>query len=81
MDIPYIKIIYFCVIHFSKIVFTPNGGEKMHTNFKDNLGGPDYKNVLKAIHDLNLNPIIICESSGDQEKDAVTMKKYLKEIN
>ena len=62
--------------HFSKMEYTENGGEKRHVTFADEGFGPDYKEVLRAIKDLNLEPTIICESAGTQSIDSKIMKEY-----
>lgn len=63
--------------HFSKIMYTENGGEKKHLTFDDNEGfGPDYEPLMELIAQKQLAPVIICESAGTQTEDALTMKKY-----
>lgn len=62
--------------HMSKMEYTQNGGEKNHVTFADEGFGPDYKEVIKAIKKLKLEPTIICESAGTQAIDAKTMKDY-----
>ncbi len=62
--------------HFSRIEFTPNGGEKCHRTFADNGGfGPDPAPLLSELARRGWSPTIICESAGTQAEDAVTMKK------
>lgn len=61
--------------HFSKIQFTPNGGEKMHLTFDQDEFGPDPAPLMAEIARRNWNPTFICESAGTQAEDAVTMKK------
>lgn len=61
--------------HFSKIMFTIPGGEKMHLTFDDNQGfGPDYEPLMELVAKKSLAPTFICESAGTQDKDALTMK-------
>ena len=61
--------------HFSKIMFTIPGGEKMHLTFDDNQGfGPDYEPLMELVAKKGLAPTFICESAGTQDKDALTMK-------
>ncbi len=60
--------------HFSKIEYT-KGGEKRHTTFADTEYGPEFEPFAEAIRELSLTPIIICESSGTQDVDALFMKK------
>lgn len=67
--------------HFSKIMFTEKGGEKMHLTFEDNQGfGPDYEPLMELIYAKGWSPVFVCESSGTQTEDAVTMKKYYESI-
>ncbi len=61
-------------VHFSKIEYTSKG-EKRHLTFEDEIYGPDYKLMLSAIKKLGLQPFIICESAGTQDKDALKMQK------
>lgn len=64
--------------HFSKIEHT-KGGEKRHLTFEDNVYGPNFEPLMKAISDLGVTPTIICESDGTQAEDALSMKtEYLK---
>jgi len=60
--------------HFSKIEYT-KGGEKKHLTFEDELFGPDYAPLMKAIAELGISPTIICESAGTMAKDALEMKQ------
>ena len=61
--------------HFSKIQFTPNGGEKMHLTFDQDEFGPDPAPLMAEIARRGWNPTFICESAGTQAEDAITMKK------
>ncbi len=61
--------------HFSKIAFTPNGGEKMHLTFAQDEFGPDYLPLLKGLARRGWSPRIICESAGTQAEDALCMKR------
>jgi deoxyribonuclease-4 len=61
--------------HFSRIEFTPKGGEKRHRTFQDSGGfGPDPEPLLEAIARRGWSPTIICESAGTQAEDALSMK-------
>ena len=61
-------------IHFSRIEFTA-GGEKMHHTFADTAYGPDFDPLAQVLYDLDMQPIIICESKDTQSIDAATMKR------
>jgi deoxyribonuclease-4 len=70
--------------HFSKIMYTENGGEKKHLTFeeddKNNRYGPQFEPLIELLYELDLSPIIVCESDGTQAEDARAMKKYLKTL-
>ena len=61
--------------HFSKIQFTPNGGEKMHLTFDQDDFGPDPAPLMAEVARRGWSPTFICESAGTQAEDALTMKK------
>ena len=62
--------------HFSKIEFTPNGGEKCHRTFADHGGfGPEPEPLMAEIARRGWSPTIICESAGTQTEDALEMKR------
>ncbi len=65
--------------HFSKIEWTEKG-EKRHLTFDDNIYGPDYQPLIEAVIKGGYAPVIICESAGTQSDDALTMKKYYKDM-
>ena len=65
--------------HFSKIQFTPNGGEKMHLTFDQEDFGPDPAPLMAAVARRGWSPTFICESAGTQAEDALTMKKLYQE--
>ena len=69
--------------HFSRIEFTPNGGEKCHRTFADNGGfGPDPAPLMELLARRGWGPTIICESAGTQAEDALTMKQlYQQNLN
>lgn len=61
--------------HFSRIEFTPKGGEKCHRTFADHGGfGPDWEPLAAEIARRGWTPTFICESAGTQAEDARTMK-------
>ncbi|MFA6867539.1 MAG: TIM barrel protein, partial [Clostridia bacterium] len=63
-------------VHFSKIMYGQKG-EIRHLTFDDGANfGPDYEPLMEVFNDKNLLPRIICESSGTQAEDTLTMKKY-----
>jgi len=67
--------------HFSKIMYTEMG-EKKHLTFEDDVYGPEFEPLAKAIVDLGVAPTIICESAGTQSEDALIMKMmYEKELS
>lgn len=61
--------------HFSKIQYTPGGGEKMHLTFAQTEYGPDYVPLMRQLARRGWGPTIICESAGTQAEDALTMKR------
>lgn len=66
--------------HFSRIEFTPNGGEKCHRTFADHGGyGPDPAPLMQELARRGWSPTIICESAGTQAEDALEMKKIYHE--
>jgi len=62
--------------HFSKIEFTEHGGEVKHLTFEDLIYGPNFEPLMELVAKKNLSPTFICESSGTQAEDALTMKNY-----
>ena len=66
--------------HFSRIQFTPGGGEKMHLTFDQNEFGPDHRPLMKSLARRGWSPTIICESAGTQAEDALTMKRDYEEF-
>lgn len=62
--------------HFSKIEFTPNGGEKRHRTFEESDGfGPDPEPLMQEIARRGWSPTVICESAGTQDRDALCLKQ------
>lgn len=66
--------------HFSKIQFTPNGGEKVHLTFDQSDYGPDPAPLMSEIARRGWSPTFICESAGTQAEDALTMKRMYLEV-
>lgn len=60
-------------VHFSKIQYS-NKGEMRHLTFADTEYGPEFEPLAEALKELNLEPVIICESAGTQAEDALYMK-------
>ena len=61
--------------HFSKIAFTPNGGEKLHLTFGQADFGPDPAPLMEELAQRGWSPTVICESAGTQDVDALAMKE------
>jgi len=61
--------------HFSKIEFTPGGGEKRHLTFDQVKFGPDPAPLMDEIARRGWCPTVICESAGTQAEDALVMKQ------
>lgn len=67
--------------HFSMIEFTPKGGEARHLTFGQTDFGPDYRPLCRELARRGWSPTIICESTGTQDIDALTMKaEYLSQL-
>lgn len=64
-------------IHFSKIMYS-NGGEVKHLTFEDTEFGPNFEYLAPVLHELKLEPTIICESAGTQDVDALAMSNIYK---
>lgn len=67
-------------VHFSKIQYTAKG-ELKHLTFSDSIYGPCFDPLAEALVELNLEPIIVCESDGTQADDAMTMKKIYNHVS
>ena len=59
--------------HFSKIEYTSKG-EVRHLTFEDEIYGPEFLPLAKALKSLSLEPVVVCESAGTQAEDSVYMK-------
>ena len=66
-------------IHFSRIEYT-GMGEKRHWNYEDVQFGPDFEPLAEALIQKDLEPTIICESSGKQAQDSVTFQKIYQSL-
>lgn len=62
-----------CHIHFSMIEYGGKG-EVRHLNFDNGQYGPNFEPLMKAIKDLGLKPMIICESRDNMATDALALK-------
>lgn len=62
-------------VHFSKIMYSKKG-EIKHLNFDDEVYGPCFEPLCDALLKLKLEPVIVCESAGHQDTDALYMKEY-----
>jgi len=65
-------------IHFSKIEYSLKG-EVRHLTFEDDKFGPEFSPLAEALIELKLEPIVICESAGTQDIDAVAMQNIYRE--
>lgn len=66
-------------VHFSRIEFTENGGEKRHWSMNDTQFGPEFDHLIPILIKYDMKPVIISESRGTQAADAKMMKeRYLK---
>ncbi len=61
-------------VHFSKIQYSSKG-EVRHLTFADEVYGPEFYPLSVALKELNLEPVVICESAGTQAEDAAEMKR------
>ena len=61
-------------IHFSKIEYSAKG-EVRHLTFEDTHYGPEFLPLVAVLKKLKLEPVIVCESAGTQDIDAVKMKE------
>jgi deoxyribonuclease-4 len=61
-------------VHFSKIEYSAKG-EVRHLTFLDDHYGPSPNLMISAVKKLDLEPVIICESAGTQDMDALNMQK------
>lgn len=61
--------------HFSKIEYTPKGGEARHLTFDQPYFGPDPLPLCRAIARRGWAPRVICESAGTQDGDALFLKE------
>lgn len=61
--------------HFSKIEFSPHGGEVRHLTFRQHDYGPAFEPLANAVARRGWSPTFICESAGTQAQDALAMKQ------
>lgn len=65
-------------IHFSRVEYG-KGGEKKHWSYKDTQYGPDFNPLAQAITELDMEPVIICESRDTMADDAIILKRIYEE--
>lgn len=65
-------------VHFSKIEYS-KGGEVKHLTFEDSVFGPEPDYLMELFAQRNMSPVVICESSGTQTDDSVTMMNMYKD--
>lgn len=63
-----------CHIHFSKIQYSQKG-EIKHLTLEDKIYGPEFKPLAECIKELELTPVVICESDSIMAQDAVKLKE------
>ncbi|MBQ3596615.1 MAG: TIM barrel protein [Clostridia bacterium] len=61
-------------VHFSRIEYSAKG-EVRHLTFADQRYGPEFLPLAKSLKKLGLEPVVICESAGTQDQDALAMQK------
>ena len=61
-------------VHFSKIEYSAKG-EVKHLTFADTRYGPEFAPLAAALKKLALEPVIVCESAGTQDEDALKMQE------
>lgn len=66
-------------VHFTRIAFT-TGGEKCHIPYDDESFGPSFDPLAELISKRGLEPVIICESPGTQDIDALIYKRILEGV-
>lgn len=66
-------------IHFSKIMYSVKG-EIKHLNFDDTVYGPEFEPLAEVLVMRNLEPVVICESAGNQDYDALFMKNTYQSV-
>lgn len=64
--------------HYSRIEYT-NSGEKKHHCFAETEYEPEFDPIAQIVAEMELSPIIICESRGTQTRDAVQLQKIYRE--
>lgn len=64
--------------HFSRIEYTQQG-EKRHLNYEDEGYGPEFDPLAESLIELNLEPVIICESRDYMSDDALKFKNIYSE--
>ena len=65
--------------HFSRIEFTPRGGEARHLTFARTDFGPDPRPLCRSLARRGWGAVVICESAGTQDEDALTMQRFYRQ--
>lgn len=66
-------------VHFSKIQYGAKG-EIRHLTFADGEFGPEFEPLAEVLHELRLEPYLVCESAGTQIEDATEMKRIYERL-
>lgn len=66
--------------HFSKIEYSPKGGEVRHLTFDDTVYGPEFLPLAELVAQKGLTPTFICESAGTQAEDARAMRNMVESV-
>ena len=63
------------VMAWVMVFVTGKGGEIKHLTFEDTEYGPEFEPLAEIFVKYDMSPVIICESSGTQAEDAMTMRR------
>lgn len=66
--------------HFSRIEYT-NAGEKKHRRFDETDYEPNFEPLAEFLAEKEYSVRIICESAGTQTRDALEMKRIMKDMS
>lgn len=62
-------------IHYSRVEYTENGGEKKHWSYDDIEYGPEFEPLAECLIEYGISATIIIESRGTMAEDALKVKK------